>query len=302
MAWLLKLWHPDTGEIEHPAVYDSVSGRIRLPLHLDPFGSVFVLFRQPAPPERFVRIMNATLPILNAGTEPAAPSTVDPAGAPLVANLRADGTLDVMVRQAGTYRAETNTGKAVSFAVKEISHPVKLETWDLTFPSDSGVRSPLHLEHLSPWNQNNDPHIKYFSGTAIYRSTFQLPATAISPDQAVVLDLGDVQVIASVKVNGQDLGTQWKPPYRVRLDKVVRPGANTVEVAVTNVWHNRLLGQIKEPQSFAGAGLFQPFDLSPTNIKRNSPLFPSGMIGPAKVELIPHLILTAKAAPLPPKT
>ncbi len=73
-----------------------------------------------------------------------------------------------------------------------------------------------------------------------------------------MLDLGDVQNMASVKVNGLEVGTLWKPPYRVRLDKVVRVGANTVEVAVTNVWHNRLIGQIKEPQSFVATVFSSP--------------------------------------------
>jgi hypothetical protein len=43
-----ELWHPDTGKVEPVAVYETVNGCTRLPLHLDPCGSVFVVFR----PER----------------------------------------------------------------------------------------------------------------------------------------------------------------------------------------------------------------------------------------------------------
>jgi hypothetical protein len=39
-----ELWHPDTGSIE-PASYQFSNGRTTVPLHLEPWGTVFVVFR-----------------------------------------------------------------------------------------------------------------------------------------------------------------------------------------------------------------------------------------------------------------
>jgi hypothetical protein len=61
------------------------------------------------------------------------------------------------------------------------------------------------------------------------------------------LDLGGVEVIASVRLNGRDLGILWKPPFRVEITGVARPGDNLLEVDVTNLWPNRLIGDAQLP-------------------------------------------------------
>lgn len=56
------------------------------------------------------------------------------------------------------------------------------------------------------------------------------------------LDVGDVQVVAQVKLNGKDLGILWKPPYSAGITKLIKPGKNDLEVKVTNLWVNRMIG------------------------------------------------------------
>src|SRR5207253_2248526 len=51
-----ELWWPDTGRIESPALYEQINGTLRLPLHFDPNGSVFVIFRAPAEADRIVSV------------------------------------------------------------------------------------------------------------------------------------------------------------------------------------------------------------------------------------------------------
>ena len=48
--------------------------------------------------------------------------------------------------------------------------------------------------------------------------------------------------MAAVNFNGQSLGTLWKPPFRIDATAAVKPGANSLEVKVVNLWINRMIG------------------------------------------------------------
>jgi hypothetical protein len=51
-----------------------------------------------------------------------------------------------------------------------------------------------------------------------------------------------------VKLNGKDLGTLWKPPFSVMLRDMLDPGRNELEVRVTNLWPNRMIGDEQLPE------------------------------------------------------
>ena len=91
------------------------------------------------------------------------------------------------------------------------------------------------------------------------------------------LDLGDVQNLAEVSVNGANLGIVWKKPFRVDITGAAKPGANVVEVKVTNLWVNRMIGD-RQP------GAPEQFTFTrPVFYKANSPLLPSGLLGPVRL-------------------
>jgi len=92
------------------------------------------------------------------------------------------------------------------------------------------------------------------------------------------LDLGKVNDIATVRVNGQDLGTLWLPPYRLDITSAVKPGANTLEVEVVNTWNNRLVGDAALPLEQRRTLLTAP------TVRKNSPLMPAGLIGPVTTQ------------------
>jgi hypothetical protein len=104
------------------------------------------------------------------------------------------------------------------------------------------------LERLASLSENADPGVKYFSGTATWHTNFQAPAGLFGQGRALRLDLGGVQVIAEVILNGNQLGVAWKPPYSVDVTKALRPGRNDLEVKVTNLWPNRLIGDEQLPE------------------------------------------------------
>ncbi len=132
----------------------------------------------------------------------------------------------------------------------ERSAPVATETklgtvagpWTLSFPPKWGAPASVQMEKLISWTENANAGVKYFSGTATYAKTVQAPAAWFKPGRRIWIDLGKVRDIAEVKLNGKSVGMVWAPPYRVDVTGVLKPGANKLEIAVTNEWTNRQIG------------------------------------------------------------
>jgi hypothetical protein len=100
----------------------------------------------------------------------------------------------------------------------------------------SGQHDPSSLQ---PLNENANPGIRYFSGVATYTKDIAVPKTWRA-GQKLWIDLGQVNEVAQVTVNGKVVGTAWHAPYRVDVSDAVHAGTNRVEMA--NLWINRLIG------------------------------------------------------------
>ena len=211
-----ELWHADTGKTE-PASYKIADGRTTVPVHLEPWGTVFVVFRKPA------RAASYTLPRV---TETKL-ATVD-------------------------------------------------GSWNVSFPPNWGAPASITLDSLQSWSDSSNPGVKYFSGNGTYTKTIQAPAAWFNKHAHLWIDLGDVKNLADVSVNGKDLGIVWHAPYRVDATGALKPGANHITITVTNAWVNRLIGD-EQP----GARKYTFADVKP--YRANSPLLPSGLIGPVQI-------------------
>jgi len=111
-------------------------------------------------------------------------------------------------------------------------------SWQVSFDEHMVPGGEITLDRLIPLNEHADFDVRHFSGTATYKSTFQVEKT----DEPMFIDLGDVQVIAEITLNGKAFKTLWKPPFRVDISDAVQSGENELEVKVTNLWVNRLIG------------------------------------------------------------
>jgi hypothetical protein len=111
-----------------------------------------------------------------------------------------------------------------------------------------GAPAQATFEKLVSWGSHSDPGIKYYSGTATYSATFEAPRALLKGDRRLYLDLGRVEVMAEVKVNGKRFPLLWKPPYRLDVTSALHAGRNTLEVAVVNLWPNRLIGDEQLPE------------------------------------------------------
>ena len=199
------------------------------------------------------------------------------------------------------------SGKTRSVQTGAWPVPMAIEgPWKLTFPAGWGAPPEVELPKLISWSQHSDAGVRYFSGTARYHHAFALPlAPAVSRGQRLryLLDLGGVAVMAQVTVNDRDMGIRWKAPFVLDVTDALTPGSNSLEVAVTNLWVNRLIGDQQLPQDWdrkTGAageilawpqwlleGKSRPSGRLAFTIlelwRQNDPLSISGLLGPVRV-------------------
>ena len=212
-----ELWYAETGETK-PASFKIAGGRTTVHLTLEPWGTVFVVFRSRA------REDSRTLP------------------------------------------AQTATQRAT------ITEP-----WKVNFQPDRGAPPSITMDELSSWSDNINDGVKYFSGTGTYVNTVNAPSSWFTKGASIWIDLGDVKNLAEVTINGKSLGIVWHAPYRVDATAALKPGANALEIKVTNAWVNRLIGDLQPGVTTKYTYTdFKPY-------KAGSQLLPSGLLGPVTI-------------------
>lgn len=119
--------------------------------------------------------------------------------------------------------------------------------WQIDFPENWGVTpQTLSVAQLAPWNELPlSTEGKSFSGTATYKTTFDIEK---QPDNRYLLDLGRVETIAKIKLNGKGISTLWTTPYQTDITDYVVSGKNLLEIAVTSTWFNRLAFDARLPE------------------------------------------------------
>jgi hypothetical protein len=152
--------------------------------------------------------------------------------------------------------------------------------WDVTFPKDQGAPDGVRLDRLTSWTTHANDGVKYFSGTATYAKDVQAAPAWFRPGAKLVLDLGTVKEIAEVSVNGQPVGLAWRPPFRVDVTGALKPGANRIEIRITNLWANRMIGDVQpSAERQYTFSTFKPY-------KPDSPLLESGLLGPVRLSRV----------------
>ncbi len=261
---------------------------VRVPLELAIDESVFVVFRQAGRPEPdpYVRVEG--------------PAGLD----------ASDGTR-LRAWDNGPHKLHRASGKTQRIEVTGLPEPLKLQgPWTVRFQPKRGAPVEARFDRLISWSQHTDPGIRYFSGTATNTIRFNLPKDLLRKDQEIWLDLGEVGVMAEVRLNGKELGVLWHAPYRIEVSRALRAGDNTLAIDVTNLWVNRLIGDEHHPDdcqwteshltcwpAWLTAGRPRPVPSRITfatwkHWTAKDRLLPSGLIGPVSLRC-------ARLVPLP---
>jgi len=213
-----------------------------------------------------------------------------------------DGKLTLRASSPGVAELKTASGQTRKIEVPVVPKPVELTgPWELNFPPNWGAPARVTLPQLISWTKHADSGVKYFSGTATYIKEVDIPAEIFGKGNALWLNLGEVKNIAEVSVNGKPLGILWKPPFRADITGAAKPGKNTLEIKITNLWPNRLIGDEQLPPDceWTDGGSLKRWPQwllegkpSPTGRltfttwhlwKKDDPLLPSGLLGPVTI-------------------
>jgi hypothetical protein len=182
-------------------------------------------------------------------------------------DLARAGSCFVVFRKTGKIAPvqSTTSGKTIS------TQPLNT-AWTLSFPEGWGAPASIQISELKAWKElDMTPEAKAFSGTATYSTI--LDAGKLIKDATYALDLGQVEMIAVVTLNGKKLPTLWTPPYRLDITKALKPGKNRQQVEETSSWFNRL--DYNENQT---EGQRKTWTIS--GPAKDAPLRDSGLLGP----------------------
>ncbi|MCP4196001.1 MAG: hypothetical protein GY762_02530, partial [Proteobacteria bacterium] len=276
-----EFWYPDSGRIEKCTVYEEKDGRTIIPMVFDPAGACFVVFRDKAKAASVTQVsLNGTVALSTA-------KRINP-----LADTKQ------FFKAGGTLKIETADGKSIETKIGSEKSRSLDSDWMVSF---AGVGAPeaRKFDRLMPWNESPDELLRYFSGTGIYRKTIDIEMKA---GEEVWLDLGSVEVIATVLVNGKEVEIEWKPPFLTEITDALKSGKNELEIRVSNLWGNRFIGDEQYPDDvgFPSDGILRTLpkwfeeDLPRPQQGRKTfttcryydkddPLKPSGLLGPVSL-------------------
>ena len=233
----VAFWDPETGKTKVAARYWNEGEQTVVPLKLKPAASIFVVF--------------------DAGSSPTIQS-IERGGKDytnLVDSFFEKDVLKVGIKEHGDYQVTFSTGKQARFTVDQLPQERNLVgPWSVDFPEGWGAPETIELDQLDSLHLHPVDGVKYFSGTATYTHSFTL-----SPEwrsYQTLIDLGKVAVIAELTVNGKKIDTLWKPPFTADISHALREGKNRVEIKVTNLWVNRLIGDAQYPDQLNYKGKY----------------------------------------------
>lgn len=177
----------------------------------------------------------------------------------------------IFEKETSFKRVQNGTNRASFSAVMAIEG-----NWNVSFdPSFGGPVAPVNFEKLTDWSLSSNKKIEYYSGTAVYRTFFDWKAET---KQTVFIDLGEVNNLAEVTVNGLNCGVVWTSPFQLDISKALKKGTNTLEISVTNTWANRLKGDQDLPKDKQVTWTNAPYRLD------GNPLLKAGLLGPVIVK------------------
>lgn len=216
-----ELWDPETGKVWDAPRFTDQDGRISLPLELNPYGSVFVVFKKDVPEKWIVSAVDAST------------RTTDKIS---------DFQGQLIVKDVQSIDMEFNNGTRQRVKIPNTKSSLDIASpWTLSFLDGLGAPDNVKMDKLMSWTDFTDEYVRYYSGRAVYTNSFAIKSFD-QENEICLLNLGELYDIAAVKINNQDVGIVWRKPYVLSISEYIIKGKNTVEITVANRWINRLIG------------------------------------------------------------
>lgn len=301
-----ELWNAVSGKITDMFLWENNEDRTTVTLNMEGGGSCFVVFREQ----------------INGSTNNLKTFSINGENANLSTYLTENNQL--ILKEKGVYKLTLHNNKI--FTKRQKNNPQKFllnDNWDVRFQEKRGAPALAHFDTLISWSNHSDLGIKYFSGTAVYKKSFQLDSKQFKSNKRIVLDLGTVKNIATITVNKKVVEVIWKAPFIADITDFCKTGENELEITVTNLWPNRIIGDKTEPEDCVwgptreyfyvpsspkvGRNMLEIPDWVTNKTERPSknritfctmdffeketPLLPSGLIGPVQLIVEDTLIL-----------
>lgn len=288
-----ELWDAYTGKTSKAVFFKSDSKTTTIDISLPPSGSIFVSFLEKSTQGEFIK------------------SFIKPTGpASVFSNLGFnDGKFHLLAATEGKYLAETTLGRMAEVLVKRLPAVNMLDKdWELEFLHLNKSSERLKLDQLTSWTEF-DTELKYFSGTVKYKNKFSLANDKSRLTFQWMLDLGSVKNTVAVAINGRPVITLWAPPFILDVTKFLNHGENSIELEVTNLWANRLIGDEQYPEDLEwnkkslakipqwvldgsgrnadGRQTFATYKF----FKKEDKLLQSGLLGPVKIYALHQEVL-----------
>lgn len=228
-----ELWQAEDCSIADAPVWNEKDGRTVVDMNLKGTQSIFVVFRKTVSKADHLVSVLVRDTTANWGVQ------TNKEGLPI---LHSSNPISAQVGYA--------SGKQQTIEIKPLPAIELSGAWKVSFVPKLGQPFELGFPELVDFSKHSSKVVNYFSGTATYHKKITVDAGSLKAGQRILLDLGVMNDIAEVRVNSQSLGVLWYPPYKTDITDALKVGENELEIAVTNNWANRLIGDEHEPTDF----------------------------------------------------
>jgi hypothetical protein len=276
-----EIWDPEYGSTIKPAVYTTNENYTTLPVTIKPYQSLLFVFKNEKPENYIPSVQHNGIQLFPAE---------DPSNLRAVPCIAMENNLFVAEsKKEGVFELVSNHQKNYTLkSSNEEEYILNDYSGKITFePGYSATIQPVDFTALQWLTESENPDIKYFSGTSNYVLSFAFPVDKIQPTDSVLLDLGEFESIAEIKLNGANLGCLWKSGTTLPVKGMLKT-ENLLEVSVANIYRNRFIGdftQFGEIQHLWTSSPISDF------LNKDLPLKPSGLKGPIRIVAIRKQIL-----------
>jgi hypothetical protein len=271
-----EIWDPENGTMQKAGLFDTMDDHTRIPLKLQPHGSVFVVFRDNDPSRHFITAEYE-------GQESGIFADVQVAG----------NQMSLVTRKEGRYVLTDNAGRKSVFESGDIPSPMDMTgDWQIDFPAGWGAPDHIVIPELISWTDSDHEGVRYFSGIATYKKKFDILPEYMNDGLNILLDLGEVREVVEIYLNGEQIGILWKPPYQKDVTRAVRAGENTLSIEVANTWSNRLTGDgmLPEGERYTKTNITGP-NYQTSTLWKDAPLLKSGLMGPVSLQFARKIVV-----------